>query len=126
MYFPLSSFQISQRVFELTRSGSSADILQPDAVVSSGPGALEGRADIGNQTHFGKDYRSKSIPFELYKKRTSVFVRRGTFLDIVCDVLAEYKYVGPNHRADLVLACRYHTVSYLYTDYIDQHNLNRS
>lgn len=52
------------------------------------------------------DGKSTSVPFELYKRRTTVVVRRETFLDIVCDALAEYKYVGPNQRADLVLACR--------------------
>nr|GLL43118.1 P-loop NTPase domain-containing protein LPA1 homolog 1 [Ipomoea trifida] len=53
-----------------------------------------------------QDYRSKSIPFELYKKRTTVVVRRHTFLDVVCDALAEYNYVGLNQRADLTIACR--------------------
>lgn len=53
-----------------------------------------------------QDDRSKSIPFELYKKRTTVVVRRKTFLDVVCDALAEYNYVGPNQRADLTIACR--------------------
>ncbi|KAD6455126.1 hypothetical protein E3N88_09832 [Mikania micrantha] len=27
------------------------------------------------------------------------------FIGVVCDALAEYKYVGPNQRADLILAC---------------------
>ncbi|XP_052177138.1 P-loop NTPase domain-containing protein LPA1 homolog 1-like isoform X2 [Diospyros lotus] len=51
----------------------------------------------------GKD---KSETFELYKRRTTVVIRRKMFLDVVCDALAEYKYVGPDQRADLVLACR--------------------
>lgn len=92
------AFKICKRVFECTKSKSTTDLLQPDAVVS-----LE---DLGNQSLLGKDSKIKSIPFELYKRRTSVFVRRETFLDIVCDALAEYKYLGPNQRADLVLACR--------------------
>lgn len=53
-----------------------------------------------------KDGGSKSIPFELYKRRTTVIVRRETFLDVVCSALTEYKYMGPNQRADLALACR--------------------
>jgi hypothetical protein len=85
--------------------------LKLEAAVSSGPNTLKGnfgkKADLGNQPPLlGKHNRTKSIPFELYKMRTSVFVRRETFLDIVCDGLAEYKYVGPNQRADLILACR--------------------
>ncbi|GAU36977.1 hypothetical protein TSUD_57550 [Trifolium subterraneum] len=104
------AFKISKGVFENTRSESSTDNLKPEAAVSSGPNALKGnvvqKADLGNQPLPGKHKRTKSIPFELYKMRTSVFVRRETFLDIVCDGLAEYKYVGPNQRADLILACR--------------------
>lgn len=53
------------------------------------------------------DDNIRSIPFESYKKRTTVIVKRKRFIDVVCDALAEYKYVGPNQRADLVLACRY-------------------
>lgn len=52
------------------------------------------------------DGRSKSKPFESYKKRTTVLVKRKVFLDVICEALAEYKYVGPNQRTDLVLACR--------------------
>lgn len=51
--------------------------------------------------------KSKSKPFELYKRRTTVVVRRKAFLHVVCEALADYKYVGPNQKADLVLACRY-------------------
>ena len=118
-----SSYQISQRVFELTRNGSSIDGLQPEAMVLSGLHAPKGnvvnkdghaaaaicldKTDLGNHLLLGKDCQSKSIPFELYKRRTTAFVRRETFLDIVCDALAEYKYVGPNQRADFVLACKY-------------------
>lgn len=52
------------------------------------------------------DNRSESRPFELYKRRTTVVVKREIFLDVVCDALTEYKYMGPNQRADLILACR--------------------
>lgn len=135
--FPFSSFQISQRVFELTRSESSTDKSQPDLVVLSGPDAPKGdfvkkdghfagvymdKGDLGNRLLLGKDYRSKSMPFELYKRRTTAFIQRETFLDIVCDALAEYKYVGPNQRADLVLACRY---LYLYGTIMICSNLNK-
>ncbi|OIV99316.1 hypothetical protein TanjilG_17126 [Lupinus angustifolius] len=118
------AFKISKRVFELTRDESSTDTLQPEVtrdVISLGPdapkgdfvkkdghyaGVCRGKADLDNQLPTGKDCRSKSVPFELYKKRTTAFVPRETFLDIVCDALSEYKYVGPNQRADVALACR--------------------
>ncbi|KAL2328576.1 hypothetical protein Fmac_022003 [Flemingia macrophylla] len=115
------AFKISQRVFELTRREGSTDNLLPEAESLSGFDGFKGnlvkkggqcadvypgKADLGNQIPSGKDSIIKSVPFELYKRRTSVFVRREIFLDIVCDALAEYKYVSPNQRADLVLACR--------------------
>ncbi|KAK7262275.1 hypothetical protein RJT34_29841 [Clitoria ternatea] len=115
------AFKISQRVFELTKRGSSSNNLRPEGEVLSGCDAPKGntvkkdgqcasvslgKADLGNQLLFGKDCRIKSVPFEVYKRRTSAFIRRETFLDIVCDAMAEYKYVGPNQRADLLVACR--------------------
>lgn len=60
--------------------------------------------------------KSKSKPFEMYKKRTTVIVKRKTFLDVVCQALAEYKYVSPSQRADLVLACRYGIFCLFITD----------
>ncbi|TKY48558.1 P-loop NTPase domain-containing protein LPA1-like 1 [Spatholobus suberectus] len=115
------AFKISQRVFELTKSGSSTDALQHEGILLSGPDVPKGnivkkdfhdpapclgKTGSGNHLLLGKEYRSNSVPFELYKRRTTVFVRREIFLDIVCDALAEYKYLGPNQRTDLILACR--------------------
>ncbi|KAF1887051.1 hypothetical protein Lal_00046289 [Lupinus albus] len=117
---PRHAFKISQRVFENTKSRHCIDAFQPGEMVLSGLDAPKGnivkkdgldvadylsKTDTGSHLLLGKDYGSKSIPFELYKRRTTVFVPRETFLDIVCDALAEYKYLGPNQRADLMLAC---------------------
>lgn len=52
------------------------------------------------------DTECKNKPFDLYKRRTTAIVKRKTFLDVCCKALADYKYVSPNQRADLVLACR--------------------
>jgi hypothetical protein len=49
---------------------------------------------------------SRQFQFELYKRRTTVLLPRDLFLDLVLDALALYKYVAPNQRADLMLACR--------------------
>lgn len=70
------------------------------------------RAEAGSCIISGEDNRDKSIPFELYKRRTSIVVKRKCFLDVVCQALDEYKYVGPSERADLILACRYRATSY--------------
>ncbi|XP_022752884.1 P-loop NTPase domain-containing protein LPA1 homolog 1-like isoform X1 [Durio zibethinus] len=115
------AFKISQRVFELIRSEPSYNSLLQDGIEILNSCGLKGnteredvrptngdfrRAEAGSCLVSDKDDENKSIPFELYKRRTSVSVKRETFLDVVCDALAEYKYVGPNQRADLVLACR--------------------
>lgn len=113
--------QISQRVLEMIKSKSSINALLPEGTEKSclddsieqlekkdayHRGVYSGKAEVGEQSISGTDDKSTSVPFELYKRRTTVVVRRETFLDIVCDALSEYKYVGPNQRADLILACR--------------------
>ncbi|CAL0321945.1 unnamed protein product [Lupinus luteus] len=117
---PRHAFKISQRVFENTKSGHCIDAFQPEVMVLSGLDARKGnivkdgldvagylsKKDVSSHVLLGKDYGSMSIPFELHERHTTVFVPRETFLDIVCDAMAEYKYLGPNQRADLVLACR--------------------
>lgn len=64
------------------------------------------KAQVNNNFVIEKDGATKSLSSELYKKRTTVFIRRDKFLDIVCDGLSDYKYMGPNQREDLILACR--------------------
>jgi hypothetical protein len=111
------SFQISKRVFEVMRNEFSNEVSLSKEVeirvvdaskenseredgLSSG-GSL-GKIEVSNRLVSEED-RNKSIP---YKRRTTVVVRRESFLNVVCDALTEYKYVGPNQREDLVLACR--------------------
>ncbi|KAE8674584.1 P-loop NTPase domain-containing protein LPA1-like protein 1 [Hibiscus syriacus] len=115
------AFKISQRVFELIRNEPFYDSLLHEGSETLSSDGLKGnsekedvrstnggfhRAEAGIYLVSDKNDRNKSIPFELYKRRTSVIVRRETFFDVVCETLSEYKYVGPNQRADLVLACR--------------------
>ncbi|XP_044506263.1 P-loop NTPase domain-containing protein LPA1 homolog 1-like [Mangifera indica] len=110
------AFKISQRVFELIRSGNPS-CAQLEAEEISGLDPLERKKEVEDGSSFGGSFwdagfvsktkdRCSSVPFKLYKRRTTAIVRRETFLDIVCDALTEYKYVGHNQRADLVLACR--------------------
>jgi hypothetical protein len=42
------------------------------------------------------------------KKRSTVTVSREKFLNVVCKALAQYQYLGPKQRADLMVACRYY------------------
>ncbi|KAJ6805936.1 P-loop NTPase domain-containing protein LPA1-like [Iris pallida] len=112
------AFKISKRVFAVMRTELSADTLplqklEPDSTESTArektdqeqsgftsKGAVAGCLDQEDVE------RSHSMPFELYKRLTTVVVTREKFLKGTCGALSEYKYVGPNQRADLVLACR--------------------
>ncbi|XAR59997.1 hypothetical protein NMG60_11033216 [Bertholletia excelsa] len=113
------AFKISQRVFELMRSECSVDAWVVSAGDTSKLNALKGQSQNGNDQSVSRfaekvsnhvvleeDGKISSKPFELYKRRTTIVVGRETFLAVVCDALAEYKYMGPNQKADLVLACR--------------------
>ncbi|KAL1109179.1 hypothetical protein V6Z11_D03G160800 [Gossypium hirsutum] len=115
------AFKISQSVFELIRSDpfykslhyEGNEILNSDSFKGNSEredvrptNGNFGGAEAGSCLVSDKDDGNKTIPFELYKRRTTVVVRRETFLDVVCEALAEYKYVGPNQRADLILASR--------------------
>lgn len=108
--------QISQRVFEIMRT----ELLGKNCVASSSEtsGLVGSKVyphiedSLLNYPDLDKINGVAHIvletqPFESYKRRTTAVVNRETFLNVVCDALAEYKYVGPNQRADLVMACRY-------------------
>ncbi|GAA0146558.1 hypothetical protein LIER_06481 [Lithospermum erythrorhizon] len=111
---PRHAFKISKRVFEVIRSAcllDSIDLTGP----STAKGHMLKKAEFYIENCLDKaegasvvseDDKSENKPFELYKKRTTVVVRRKTFLDVISNALTEYKYVGPNQRADLILACR--------------------
>jgi 2-phosphoglycerate kinase len=40
------------------------------------------------------------------KKRLTATISREKFLDVVCHALAQYQYLGPKQRTDLMVACR--------------------
>ena len=115
------AFKISKRVFEVTKGESTTGTPQPEAVTLSGSytpsenfvnkdgknaGFCLAKTDLGDRLCRLAKEKNNSVPFESYKRRTTAFVQRETFLDMVCDAMSEYKYLGPNQRADLVLACR--------------------
>lgn len=91
---------------EMEMAEGDASKRNSEKQVDFSTGGSFSQAEVGNRLVSEKDDRNKSIPFELYKRRTTVVVRREAFLNVVCEALTEYKYVGPNQRADLVLACR--------------------
>ena len=87
--------------------GSELSYVVPKFQESLSIGGRFGNARVSNSLVVEKDGGNKSLSSESYKRRTTVFIERDKFLDIVCDALSEYKYVGPNQREDLILACRY-------------------
>ena len=60
----------------------------------------------GTDTQKTLERSSSTIPFELYKNQTTIVISRKQFVSVVCDALSLYKYVGPNQKADFLLACR--------------------
>ncbi|KAL6633302.1 hypothetical protein ACP70R_025973 [Stipagrostis hirtigluma subsp. patula] len=102
---PRHAFKISKRVFNVMRSEFLA-ASKSDSVTKgencSNPVATD--TELLNTEVL--DASGVSIPFELYKNQTTVVVSREEFLSVVCDALSLYKYVGPNQKADLLLACR--------------------
>lgn len=111
------AFKISQRVFEIMRKKCLEDSLADIGVIQWGKDFLkvhplkENSCDVDNRSDKmnGSNHavlEKDGKPFESYKKRTTIVIKRKRFIDVVCDALSEYKYVGPNQRADFVLACR--------------------
>ncbi|KAI3511805.1 hypothetical protein L1887_18963 [Cichorium endivia] len=101
------AFKISKRVFEIMRNKCLEDTLADIGVIQWGKDFLKvhplsDKMNGSNQVVSEKDGK----PFESYKKRTTIVIKRRRFIDVVCDALSEYKYIGPNQRADFVLACR--------------------
>ncbi|CAN8301053.1 unnamed protein product [Cochlearia groenlandica] len=105
------AFKISRRIFELIRSQGSL-ILSPshrkESAFENTGDAVSACNGVEKVNCLATDIvdKSKSKPFEMYKRRTTVVVARETFVNVVCDALAEYKYVGHDQRADLILACK--------------------
>lgn len=93
---PRHAFEISRRVFDVIRGDHQG---HGDTATS----ARVQRYEVAEATPTASP---RQFQFELYKRRTTVLLPRDLFLDLVLDALALYKYVAPNQRADLMLACR--------------------
>ncbi|KAM3352408.1 hypothetical protein ACQJBY_023953 [Aegilops geniculata] len=100
------AFKISKKVFSVMRS-EFLDASRSDRAVKEENAPSLGIGEDANMLNTEiPDASSSSRPFELYKTQTTVLISREKFLNIVCDALSSYKYVGPNQKADLLLACR--------------------
>lgn len=112
VFFFVACGQISRRVFELIRSEGTL-ILSPTHGKESvfdktcdAASACAGVEKVSFSSTTDDVDKSKSKPFEMHKRRTTVVVPREIFVNVVCHALAEYKYVGHDQRADLILACK--------------------
>ena len=105
LFIPCWHHQISKRVFSMMKS----EFL--DASKSENASNLAIGEDSEMLNPENPDASGSSVPFELYKTQTTILVSREKFLNVACDALSAYKYVGPNQKADLLLACRYYPVS---------------
>ncbi|KAF8691754.1 hypothetical protein HU200_040147 [Digitaria exilis] len=99
---PRHAFKISKRVFNVMKSELLAASKLDGVTNQENCPAL----GDGIDTPKNLERSSSSIPFELYKNQTTVVISREQFVSVVCDALSSYKYVGPNQKADLLLACR--------------------
>ncbi|CAM0943089.1 unnamed protein product [Alopecurus aequalis] len=94
------AFKISKRVFSMMKSeflDASKSENASNLIIGEDPEMLNTEIP---------DASSSSVPFELYKTQTTILVSREKFLNVACDALSAYKYVGSNQKADLLLACR--------------------
>uniref|UniRef100_A0A8R7R911 2-phosphoglycerate kinase n=1 Tax=Triticum urartu TaxID=4572 RepID=A0A8R7R911_TRIUA len=91
---PRHAFEISRRVFDVVRG-------DPAEMESQGKSGGVQRYELPDAATSPRQFQ-----FELYKRRTTVLIPRDLFLHLVCQALALYKYLAPNQRNHLTLACR--------------------
>ncbi|KAM3239505.1 hypothetical protein ACQJBY_053267 [Aegilops geniculata] len=97
---PRHAFEISRRVFDVVR-GDPAEMEMLMAMSQGGKGGGVQRYELPDAATSPRQFQ-----FELYKRRTTVLIPRDLFLHLVCQALALYKYLAPNQRNHLTLACR--------------------
>ncbi|KAL6912340.1 hypothetical protein ACP4OV_001145 [Aristida adscensionis] len=103
---PRHAFKISKRVFNVMRSDFMAALKSDSVNKEENCSTPSVETDTKRLNPEILDRSGGSVLFELYKDQTTVVVSREEFLSVVCDALSLYKYVGPNQKADLLLACR--------------------
>jgi hypothetical protein len=91
--------KISRRVFDVIR-GDPAEMNMLMAMSGGGGGGVQ-RYELPDAATSPRQFQ-----FELYKRRTTVLIPRDLFIQLVCQALSLYKYLSPNQRNDLMLACR--------------------
>lgn len=123
--------KISRRVFDLLENDHMNSILESSAKENAATAAkmlpreeekyLRKVKGIEISEDVDGAFSSKNKSFDLYKRNAMAVVRREKFLDVICDSLTQYHYVGPSQRSDILLACRYFLVTQLLLmQYLEQ------
>lgn len=113
------SFKITKKVFGMIKNEIPVDLEGiGSSLIDVHPKFSEVRKDNLEGCYIEQEQMKKTAANEkgvfsdndkkpaFCKKRITVVVKREKFLDIVCAALSEYRYVSPNQRMDLIIACR--------------------
>ncbi|CAM6069691.1 unnamed protein product [Sphagnum tenellum] len=103
---PRHAFKISDNVFEAVHMElppKKGKHHQFDVSSSTGPVPL---AEIPKSREKLYDTNGFKVHPKPHKKRLTATISREKFLDVVCHALAQYQYLGPKQRTDLMVACR--------------------
>ncbi|CAK9865397.1 unnamed protein product [Sphagnum jensenii] len=100
---PRHAFKISDNVFELVRNELPPKKQKHQFDQSIGLVPLA--AEVPKREKLYDTHGFKVQPKPL-KKRSTAIISREKFLDVVCDALAQYRYLGLKQRSDLMVACR--------------------
>ncbi|CAM6014004.1 unnamed protein product [Sphagnum balticum] len=103
---PRHAFKISDNVFEAVHMElppKKGKHHQFDVSSSTGPVPL---AEIPKSREKLYDTNGFEVHPKPRKKRLTATISREKFLDVVCHALAQYQYLGPKQRTDLMVACR--------------------
>jgi hypothetical protein len=103
---PRHAFKISDNVFEAVHMElppKKGKHHQFDVSSSTGPVPL---TEIPKSREKLYDTNGFKVHPKPRKKRLTATISREKFLDVVCHALAQYQYLGPKQRTDLMVACR--------------------
>jgi hypothetical protein len=89
-------------VFEVIKSQMPPKIPKRDRFMGLAP-----LAEIPKRSSEIYDPKGFMVNPKPLKKRSTTTVPREKFLDVVCDGLNKYQYLGVRQRLDLMVACRY-------------------
>jgi len=111
--------QISEQVFVVIKSQMPPKMPKRDRFKGLAP-----LAEIPKRNSTFYDPKGFLLNPKPLKKRSTTTVSREKFLDVVCDGLKKYQYLGVRQRLDLMVACRYILSHFVpLSDACETHNL---